>query len=133
MARFYCPGCWKDFAEDVAQCPRCGLDIPGFWNAKDLVEKLIRALHHPEPSTPIRAAWMLGRIGDTRAVSALIDMVRGTGDVYITRAGVRALGKIGSPQARVFLITLLDHPATMIRDEVRTFLFPKTDSLTSRE
>lgn len=119
MARFYCPGCWKDFAEDVTQCPHCGLDILSFWNRKDLVEKLIYALHHPEPGTPIRAAWILGRIKDSRAVPALIALIRETDDVYIARAAVRALGKIGSAEARQCLNTLRNHPAKMIRDEVQ--------------
>lgn len=124
MARFYCPGCWRDFAKDVARCPHCGLDIPDFWGRKDLVEKLIHALHHPEPSTPIRAAWMLGQIKDSRAVPALIALVRETGDVYIARAAVRALGEIGNPEARAFLSTLTDHPAKMIRDEAQVALYP---------
>jgi hypothetical protein len=120
--RFYCPCCWRDFGKDSAHCPYCGLDIIGFWKSKDYVEKLILALHHPEKETPIRAAWLLGQLKDTRAVQPLIELVKKTDDVYIARAAVKALGEIDTPEARYFLATLADHPAKMVKDEVQRIL-----------
>jgi len=120
--RFYCPRCWRDFAKDLPRCPYCGLDIQEFWKSQDYVEKLILALQHPEPETPIRAAWLLGQLKDTRAVQPLIDLVNETKDVYIARAAVRALGEIDSPEACQFLGTLTQHHAKMVRDEAQRIL-----------
>jgi HEAT repeat protein len=125
MITFYCPGCWHDFDEDLVRCPDCGLVIHEFWNSKDYFEKLILALRHPEPTTPIRAAWLLGKIRDPRAVAALIDIVKGTNDPYLAREAVKALGAIDTIQARYFLRTLADHPARMIRAEACVALSTK--------
>ena len=100
MVTFYCPGCWQDFDEDPVRCPNCGLVIHDFWNSKDYLEKLIVALRHPESTTPIRAAWVLGKIRDPRAVTALIDIVKGTDDLYLAKEAVKALGAIDTLQAR---------------------------------
>ena len=125
MATFYCPGCWHDFAEDLVRCPNCGLAIDEFWNSKDYLEKLILALHHPEPATPIRAAWLIGKIRDPRAVEALIDIVKETKDLYLAREAVKALGAIDTLQTRYFLRSLANHPARMIRAEASAALSTK--------
>jgi hypothetical protein len=122
MVRFFCPRCWDDFAEDTSVCPSCGLGIYEFWEPLDHVEKLIVALDHPEPSTPVRAAHLLGRIGDQRAVPALIRTVETTRDVYLARACIRALGEIGSPEAIRFLCGLTAHPARLIGEEAERAL-----------
>jgi len=100
-------------------CPQCGQDIATFWKAKGYVEKLITALDHPEPETRMRAAWILGKRGETRAIGALIELARGTDDVYIATAAVEALGEIGTPGALAFLETLGNHPARMVRAAAR--------------
>jgi HEAT repeat protein len=125
MVTFYCPGCWHDFDEDLVRCPDCGLVIHEFWESKDYFEKLIVALRHPEPTTPIRAAWLLGKIKDPRAVAALIDIAKGTNDLYLAREAVKALGAIDTIQARYFLRTLADHPVRMIRAEACVALSTK--------
>jgi hypothetical protein len=122
MVRFFCPRCWEDFAEDTSICPSCGLRIHEFWEPLDHVERLIVALNHPEPSTPVRAAHLLGRIGDQRAVLALIRTVETTGDVYLARASIRAIGEIGSPEAIRFLRSLTAHPARLIGEEAERAL-----------
>ncbi len=120
MVRFFCPGCWRDFNEDISPCPYCGLDIRAFWDSRDYIEKLILALDHPEPRTPIRAAWLLGKLGERRAVQPLIELFKRTKDVYIAQAVVKALCKIDDTVARQFLNTLTTHPAKIIRDAVLT-------------
>jgi HEAT repeat protein len=122
MVRFFCPGCWEDFAEDRSVCPNCGLRIDEFWEPLDHVDKLIVALDHPEPSTPVRAAHLLGRIGDQRAVPALIRTVKTTRDIYLARASIRALGEIGSLGAIQFLRSLSAHPAKLVREEAQIVL-----------
>jgi HEAT repeat protein len=114
--RWYCPGCWRDFGEDLARCPHCGLDIRAFWDSKDYVDKLILALNHPEPTTPVRAAELLGRVRAARAVDPLISLVRASGDVFVVRAAIHALGAIGTSAARELLETLTNDPAQCIRE-----------------
>jgi hypothetical protein len=58
MTGFYCPACWKDFNKDFIRCPFCRLEIPEFRDSKGHVEKLFLALHCPEPTTPVRVAWV---------------------------------------------------------------------------
>ena len=113
--RYFCPECWRDFAEDFDRCPKCGFEIRGAWDTKDYVDKLIAALRHPEQGTPIRTAWILGRRREVRALGALIELVRRTTDVYIATSAVEALGEIGTAEAMAFLETLDDHPAQMVK------------------
>ncbi len=120
--RFYCPGCWSEFEEDLQVCPHCGLDIYQFWKSKDWVEKLVNALHHPEPSTPLRAAWLLGRLRDPRCVSALMEIVKETKDIYLARTAIRALGEIGGSEVVLFLRTLAQDPAKVLSEEARETL-----------
>ncbi len=115
--RWYCPGCWCDFGADLARCPRCGLDLHGFWDSRDYLEKLILALDHPEPTTPVRAAELLGRLRAAPAVEPLQRLVRASADVFVVRAAIRALGAIGTRGAHEFLRTLTDEPARWIAEE----------------
>ncbi len=132
--RFYCPRCWRDFAEDETICPHCGLDIQEYWKSKDYVEKLIISLRHPEKETPLRAAWLLGQLKDKRAVSPLIELIQETEDVYLAREAVKALGEINTPESCRFLETLTRHRAKMVRDEVQRILSGRKGTcLTSKE
>lgn len=65
----------------------------------DYVEKLIAALRHEEPETTVRAAWILGRIADRRAVRPLIRAADRGGDPEFLAEVVEALGRIGDPAA----------------------------------
>jgi hypothetical protein len=122
MTWFFCPQCWSEFSQDHARCPCCGFDIAAYQKSADFVDKLIRALRHPERGTPIRAAWILGKRKERRAVNDLIALARETPDLYLCRGIVRALGEIGTPQAMGFLDTIRDHPAKIISDEIRRIL-----------
>jgi len=114
--RFFCPKCWIDLGEDVTRCPHCGLDIAEFWGKKDYVEKLIFALDHPEPETPIRAAYILGTLRDNRAVGPLINLVNRTPDVYIAAEAVKALAQFAIPLVHQFLRRVAsNYPAAIVR------------------
>jgi len=118
MPRYYCPKCFSDFAEDVNICPKCGLDIDEFYDTRDFIDKLIVALNHPEPSTPVRAAWLLGKIKEQRAVRPLIDLIKSTDDVFIARTAVIAIGEIGTDEAIGFLASITDYPSNIVRNEI---------------
>ena len=115
--RYYCPGCWRDFAFLIEACPQCGIIVADIWDRKDLVEKLIHSLQHPAPSTPVRAAWLLGRIKDPRAVEPLIEVIKKIRDFYLAREAVRALKQFATDEARQFVDSLRNHPVRMIQEE----------------
>jgi HEAT repeat protein len=98
------------------------MDIRGYEASTDYVQKLIEALDHPEAETVIRVAGILGQRREVVATQSLIGLVGKTKDVYIARAAVRALGRIGMPEALRFLATIADHPARMVREEVQAIL-----------
>jgi len=78
------------------------------------VQKLIRALHHPEPETPIRAAYVLGELRATQAMDELTDILHSSPDPYIAAACAEALGKIGGASALAVLKTALNESRSII-------------------
>lgn len=93
----YCPSCWAEIP-DVSKCPSCGADVQAL-ALEHYEEKLIRALRHPEPSTPVRAATILGELSSKAAVEPLIELVSSSHDPYIQEAGIVALSRIGDRRA----------------------------------
>jgi HEAT repeat protein len=121
MLTFFCPDCWSDSTEDSPVCPRCGAEIQS-WKSKDFLEKLIIALGHTEPSTPIRAARILGELGGQRAVRALADALPESRDVFLTVEIIRALGRARAEGARPQLEAMLEHPSGWVRREAEAAL-----------
>lgn len=96
---FFCTNCWREVPEAATLCPHCGDDMAARQARGDYTDKLIAALHHPEPTTPIRAAWILGERREHRAVEPLCRLVRESSDAFIVESAVEALGRIGDPRA----------------------------------
>ena len=90
----FCPGCWLEISNQTLTCPHCGADQSQI-SAEPFVKKLIRALHHPEPETPIRAAYVLGQLKAVEAVPALLVVVAEQSDQFIVAACIDALAEIG--------------------------------------
>ncbi len=103
---FFCTQCWKEIAQDVHICPNCGADQQAL-SRESYVEKLIRALSDPEPETPIRAAFILGKLRAVEAVPRLIHLAESCPDPYIAAACVQAIGEIGDASALKWLEGLL--------------------------
>lgn len=91
--RDFCPRCSSDLPTDVASGPRCGLDIPAFRSRRDDPGKPIAALEHPEPETPVRAAWVPRRTCDQRAVAGLIRLLETTQDGCAAREAMEAIAQ----------------------------------------
>jgi HEAT repeat protein len=112
---FYCTNCWAEVPESATICPHCGDDIAARQARADFVDKLIAALHHPEATTPMRAAWILGELRERRAVQPLMQVFRSADNLFLMVAAVEALGKIGDPQALEMLRYSAHHPNVRLR------------------
>jgi HEAT repeat protein len=94
---YFCPACWKEI-ERADACPYCHADLREF-SDETFDQKLIRALCHPEPSTPVRAATILGERRCKAAVEPLIQVAVSSADPYIQEAAVDSLARIGDLRA----------------------------------
>jgi HEAT repeat protein len=117
MITFFCPSCWGEVDEAERVCPRCGVDIPSVLDQRDYVAKLIAALSHPEPTTPVRAAWILGKLCAKSAVGPLLALVQGNTDQFVKAAAVEALGQIGDVSARMVLSELAENGTFLLRSK----------------
>ena len=95
MTTFYCPNCWTEVEESATSCPYCHVDITERISESEYTDKLISALRHKEPMTPVRAAWVLGERREAKAVPALTKIVKKAKDGFLVESVVEALGKIG--------------------------------------
>jgi HEAT repeat protein len=98
---YLCPICWNEIGRGEF-CPQCGSDLRAVDDV-DYEAKLIRALQHPEPTTPRRVAEILGKRRSKAAVPPLIDLGLSTSDPYVQEAVASALGQIGDPRAHACL------------------------------
>lgn len=112
---FYCTNCWAEVAESAVVCPRCGDDIIARQARSDYVAKLIAALRHPEPTVPVRAAWILGERRERAAVEPLGRLIRESPDAFLVESAVEALGKIGDPRGVSALHAATRHPSLRVR------------------
>jgi HEAT repeat protein len=95
---YFCTNCWKEIDKAASVCPACGSHQEQL-GQESFLQKLIRALHHPEPETPIRAAYVLGELGASQAVDELSSILHSSPDPFIASACAEALGKIGGASA----------------------------------
>jgi len=117
MIFFYCPNCWSRIKEDGRICPECKEEIKSFVRLS-YFKRLVRALNHPERTTRIRAAYILGELRDKRAVKPLAKAIvrtPGIRDIFFEEAIVVALGKIDGEEALPILISLLEHRSFLVR------------------
>jgi HEAT repeat protein len=122
MTTFYCPNCWAEVAQRASICPHCHGDISERISQADYADKLIAALSHKEPMTPVRAAWILGERHEQKAVPALAKIVRKTKDAFLAESAVEALGKIGGELATRAVRTAAKHSSLRVRVKAREVL-----------
>jgi len=117
MATYYCPRCWHEVGGEIPVCPHCGAEIAEVLERRDYTAKLIAALSHPEPTTPLRAIWVLGKLRAVKAAEPLMHLLQGKADPYTKAAAVEALGLIGAPGARPILTELAENGPVLLRDK----------------
>ena len=93
----FCPSCWSEIGTEPL-CLVCGTHVRDLSGDSD-EEKLLRALYHPEPTVPVRAATILGELRSRAAVEPLIELAATTSDLYLQEAALVALGRIGDARA----------------------------------
>jgi HEAT repeat protein len=120
---YFCPQCWHEIAEGLPSCPHCGADQFALYD-ESFIQKLIRALHHPEPETPIRAATILGQVRAVEAIPELAQVMRTTHDPYIAAACATALAAVGTVEAVAELQQLAQSERTslIVRNAVHNAL-----------
>lgn len=94
---YYCVNCWHEIKKDVLTCPYCGFDLKQA-SENSFTDKLIKALNHPEPETPIRAANILGELKVKKALDPLLLRLQHEKDPFIIEAVVNAILKIDPDQ-----------------------------------
>jgi HEAT repeat protein len=119
--RYFCPNCWEELSGAAITCPACRVDLSQA-DSLPFSDKLRQALHHPEPKTAVRAAWILGERREHSAVPNLIATLESTRDLYLAEAAAEALGKIGDGRARPALEHALREGAVRVRRAARTAL-----------
>jgi HEAT repeat protein len=130
---YYCANCWKEIERDLKVCPHCGARQEQLAR-ETFVRKLVRALRHPEPETPIRAAFVLGQLKAEAAVPELTAVLRTSSDPYIAAACADALGRIGGPLALQSLRkTLKMTPSVIVEHAARKALEHQEDSAPAHE
>jgi HEAT repeats len=117
---YYCPSCWSEVG-DASVCPVCGADVRGL-AGEAYEQKLIRALHHPEPTVPVRAATILGELGSATAVQPLVEVALSSTDPYLQEAAVTALGSIGDRRALPCVSRLSREGGLRVREAARRAL-----------
>lgn len=76
--------------------------------AKEVVPMLLKALNDDNPNVVYNVVECLGDIGDRRAVSALLQLLRDPPDEWVHVATLEALGKIGDQRAVDLLLVLVN-------------------------
>ena len=122
MTTFFCPSCWAEIREEQDPCPFCGCAISALLEGKTYTDRLIDALNHPESTTPVRAAHILGMRRDGEAVPFLTRKAIDTHDVFLALACVEALGKIGGDAAKKVLRELTHDARKIVAQKAREML-----------
>ena len=115
---FYCTNCWNEIQKDTQICPNCGANQKAL-GKESFTDKLINALNHPEPSTPIRAANILGNLKSKEAIPFLINRLEKERDPFIIKAFVDALLKIDASNTKKLILKLLaENPPVTVKREI---------------
>jgi HEAT repeat protein len=122
MTTFYCPNCWAEIPESATICPHCHTDVLEQITQADYTDKLIAALRHKEPTTPVRVAWILGERREPKAVAALANIVNKGKDAFLVESAVEALGKIGGTAALDAVRAATQHSSLRVRVKARDVL-----------
>lgn len=112
---FFCTNCWKEIDKGIIVCPHCGANQEEL-DKESFVEKLIRSLNHPEPSTPVRVAGILAQLKAKEAVPPMLDKLKTEKDPFIIFALVDALINIDLNLTQEVQKILGSNPPSIIKN-----------------
>ena len=112
---FYCSNCWKEIDEGTMICPHCRANQEEL-DKESYVEKLIRSLNHPEPSTPVRVAAILAQLKAKEAVPTMLEKLKTEKDPFIIFALVDALINIDMNLTQEVQKILGNNPPSIIKN-----------------
>jgi hypothetical protein len=122
MPTFFCPVCWAASRNDEPVCRHCGAEIGRIQAGKSYGQRLAEALRHPEPTTPLRVAMVLGLRREAGAVEALAACAHETGDLYLCLECLTALARIGTPEAWAAVASFVGDPRRVVAARARTLV-----------
>jgi len=114
----FCHHCWREHPPDASRCPSCGRSVTERVPYREALEL---ALHCPEALTARRAAYLLGELGDSEAVSALIQTLDGD-DPYVAAEAVGSLARLGTAAAWDRIRAAVEHRFVTVRAAARAAL-----------
>jgi HEAT repeat protein len=82
------------------------------------LEPMLEALNRPDPDVRCRALWILGNVGNSRAVIPITLLLQDD-DPTCRKEAVAALGEIGDPRAILFLKQVIDRQPESTPDVIR--------------
>ncbi len=112
--RYFCPNCWEEVLKDTKICPYCGADIEKMEREGTYLDKLINALKSNDYFTARSAVYILGEIGDPKAIDALSICIE-EGDPYIAAEAVIAIAKIKGVRALDLIEKAKGHQYVTVR------------------
>lgn len=116
MPIHYCPRCWQEVSPEQTVCGACGAALRE--TDRDLVQRYIDALRHPEPTLACLACAMLAELQDRRAVAPLMALVESRPVYEVTCAAAESLAQLGDPAAIPVLWALMQDSNAMIPGRV---------------
>lgn len=122
MATYFCPVCWTASREDQPICRHCGAEIGRILAGKSYAQRLADALRHPEPTTPLRVALVLGLRREFGAVGALVACAHETDDLYLCLECLTALARIGTAEAWAAVASFVGDPRRVVAARTRVLL-----------
>jgi HEAT repeat protein len=81
----------------AVRCNYCGRDLTT--DPRSYEKKLTAALKHPLPAARVRVCWLLGENHILAAVPPLISVAEHDEDLFVRRAAIEALAKLGDARA----------------------------------
>lgn len=112
--RYFCPNCWEEVLKDTKICPYCKTDIEKMEADSTYLDKLINALRSNDYFTARSVAYILGEIGDSKAIDALSICIENS-DPYIAAEAIIAIAKIGGIRALGLIEKAKEHPYVTVR------------------
>ncbi len=120
MPVFYCPKCWKEFKDEIRNCPFCGFNLDEF-DRLSYEDKLITALSHPVADYRINAIKILGTLKSEKAVEKFEEMLDRE-DILTILEIVDVLGKIKSKKAKKILERLKKSRSKVVSERAENVL-----------